>query len=188
MRSDVTELHRRLRAFVAKRAPRDLDVDDILQTVFLRMEERGDQVRDPSRLLPWLLSIARNAIADHFRSAERRRTASIGDGQTLESSPFEFSLDSEGAEDARRELAACLKPMLESLSPPYREAITLVEMEGLRQKEAAARLGLSLSGLKSRVQRGRRQLKVALSECCRIQLDRRRAVVDFERRGKCGSC
>ena len=63
-----------------------------------------------------------------------------------------------------------------------------VELEGLTQKKAAERLGISLSGIKSRVQRGRRKLKHELLSCCNVALDRRRGVVAYEVRqqGSCG--
>jgi hypothetical protein len=50
----------------------------------------------------------------------------------------------------------------------------------------AARLGLSISGMKSRVQRGRRQLKRVLVDCCEVELDRRRSVMGYRpRRASC---
>lgn len=183
------EVHRRLGAFIAKRIPSDVEVDDVLQTVFLRLHEQKDRMRDPSRVIPWLFKTARNAIADHYRSPARRRTTPVGDASEVEKSsalsPPEFG----ESEDARAELAGCLQPMLKQLSPIYRETVTLVELEGLTQKKAAERLGTSLSNVKSRVQRGRRQLRKILDECCLIQLDRRNAAMGFEpRKGKCGSC
>jgi len=57
-----------------------------------------------------------------------------------------------------------------------------VELEGLTHQAAAKRLGLSVSGMKSRVQRGRKQLKQMLQDCCLIQLDRRSGVADYELR------
>jgi RNA polymerase sigma-70 factor (ECF subfamily) len=80
------------------------------------------------------------------------------------------------------ELTGCIRPMIAQLPQDYREAITLVELEGLTQQESAKRMGLSISGMKSRVQRGRRQLKQMLDDCCLIQLDGRRGVADFEAR------
>lgn len=68
------------------------------------------------------------------------------------------------------------------LSHEYREAITLVELHGLTHQEAAAKLGLSVAGMKSRVQRGRRQIKQMLDDCCLIQLDSRRGVADYQLR------
>ena len=68
------------------------------------------------------------------------------------------------------------------LPSPYREALTLTELEGMTQKEAAAMLGTTLSGMKSRVQRGRVYLRKALEDCCHIALDARGRVVTCEPR------
>ena len=70
--------------------------------------------------------------------------------------------------------------MIERLPEEHRQAVVLIDLEGLTQREAAAQLGLSLSGMKSRVQRGRRQLKEMLEACCTIKLDRRRGVTDYD--------
>jgi RNA polymerase sigma-70 factor (ECF subfamily) len=82
--------------------------------------------------------------------------------------------------------------MIERLSEDYRQAITLVDLEGLTQHEAAERFGLSVSGMKSRVQRGRRQLREMLEACCTIALDRRGGVADYDLRDQktnsCGDC
>jgi RNA polymerase sigma-70 factor, ECF subfamily len=89
----------------------------------------------------------------------------------------------------RSELAGCLRPMIDQLNKEYREALMLVELEGLTQQAAAQRIGISLSGMKSRVQRGRRQLKRKLDECCLIQLDQRHAIADYTVRDpKCSPC
>jgi RNA polymerase sigma-70 factor (ECF subfamily) len=68
------------------------------------------------------------------------------------------------------------------LPSPYREAITLTELEGLTQREAAEMLGISVSGMKSRVQRGREKIREMFEECCRISVDCRGRVVECEPR------
>ena len=79
--------------------------------------------------------------------------------------------------------------MLESLPPSYRDALVMVELDGLSQATAAERLGLSVSGVKSRVQRGRRKLEELMRECCDIELDARRRITSYARRdGSCESC
>jgi RNA polymerase sigma-70 factor (ECF subfamily) len=79
--------------------------------------------------------------------------------------------------------------MIDRLSEEYRLAVVLVDLEGLTQQAAAVQLGLSLSGMKSRAQRGRRQLKEMLEACCTIELDRRRGVTDYDvRNQKTNSC
>ena len=75
------------------------------------------------------------------------------------------------------------------LPSPYREAVTLVELEGLTAREAADMVGISVSGTKSRVQRGRDQLRRMFDECCEIALDARGKVTDFTPRGqRCPTC
>jgi RNA polymerase sigma-70 factor (ECF subfamily) len=60
----------------------------------------------------------------------------------------------------------------------------------MSQAAAAERLGLSVPGAKSRVQRGRARLRAMLLRCCQIETDRRGRVVAFETRDGqgCASC
>jgi len=185
-----------LRAFVSKRVAGEADVEDILQEVFLRMHRRLDGLKDPRRLVPWMFRITRNAIIDHYRSPARRREAPAGLSSDLDAGyPAQVlpaTVDAPDAGRLRTELAECLRPMIGRLPADYRDAVTLVELEGLTQQAAARRLGLSVSGMKSRVQRGRRKLKDMLEACCEIQLDGRRAVAGYRvrdaRRNPCGPC
>ncbi len=79
-------------------------------------------------------------------------------------------------------LGECVSLFVSRLSSPYREAVTLTELEGLTQKEAAEMLGISLSGLKSRVQRGRDKIRHMFEQCCQISVDCRGRVIECEPR------
>lgn len=183
-RSDTAELeriwqrfHDRLRSFLLARVRDAATADDLLQEVFLKVHRSIHTLRDEERLGPWLFQITRNAIADHYRARQARRHE--GDA-TLEQVPAE-----ENPAAAEQGLAASLLAMIEDLPAPYREAIELTEIEGLTQGELAALLGLSISGAKSRVQRGRERLKALLLECCHVEIDRRGSVIDYEVRSGC---
>jgi RNA polymerase sigma-70 factor (ECF subfamily) len=76
--------------------------------------------------------------------------------------------------------------MLGQLHPTARDALTRVDLDGQTHREAAAQLGISVSGMKSRVQRARRQLTAQLTSCCQVRTDSTGAVVDYE--AKPGSC
>ena len=78
-----------------------------------------------------------------------------------------------------------LRAFIELLPDTYREAVRLHEVEGLTQREVSDALGLSLSGAKSRIQRGRAELKRLLLDWCHIELDRRGNVVHVEARQRC---
>ncbi|MBK6682959.1 MAG: sigma-70 family RNA polymerase sigma factor [Deltaproteobacteria bacterium] len=175
-RDDWRTLSEVLRPFVARRLPRTSDVDDVLQEVLLKVRRGHDQLRDPERFGPWVYRLAKNAIVDHQRQAQRW-------DQLGESSPEVDLVDPREPEDRLpARLAQVMTSLVESLPAPYREAVTLVELEGLTHAEAAARLGLSVSGMKSRVQRGRRMLRDTLEAACAIDLDLRGRVIACEPR------
>ena len=62
----------------------------------------------------------------------------------------------------------------------YRDAITRVDLDGQTHQQAADQLGITVSGMKSRVQRARGQLKDMLTGCCSVELDRTGAVTDYQ--------
>lgn len=167
------DLDARLRPFVARRVRSEADVDDVVQDVFLRMQRGLGGLRDDDRFGPWVYRVARSAIADHRRAAARHGVAS--GAAPVEDAAAEPDDDDDDA--VARALAAYVAPFVAMLPSPYREALTLTELEGLTQREAAAMLGVSLSGMKSRVQRGRQHLRAALEACCSIALDARGRVV-----------
>jgi RNA polymerase sigma-70 factor (ECF subfamily) len=121
------------------------------------------------------------AIAEAILVAALQRDASTDSVPEID---WDSSLD-----EARTQIARCLAPMVEELAPEYGEALRLVEIEGLTQRAAAARVGISTSGMKSRVQRARRQLKGVLLECCDVTVDSRGSVTAFaDRNGRCYAC
>jgi len=175
-------IHTGLRSFIAKRVVNEAEADDIAQDVWLKMQRGLDGLQDRSRLISWIYQIARHAIIDHYRAPGQRRELPAGLAADLEvyQSSSTMQMAPEYSGQLRKELAGCLRPMIERLSGEYRQAVVLVDLEGLTQQQAATQLGLSLSGMKSRVQRGRRQLKGMLEACCTIELDRRRGVTAYD--------
>jgi RNA polymerase sigma-70 factor, ECF subfamily len=172
-----------LRGFLARRVPPGVDPDDLVQDVFLRVIQHLGSLRSTDRPEAWLFQIARNALRDSLRARLRR------DGRTdaLEVDlPAETDVTADDAAEA--ELAPCLTAMVERLAEPYRTAISLTSLQGMTQADAARQLGLSISGMKSRVQRGREQLRRMLATCCAIAVDVRGGVADFypHRPGACG--
>jgi RNA polymerase sigma-70 factor (ECF subfamily) len=172
----------RLRPFVARRvAP--AEIDDVMQEIFVRMQRGLPALRDEERFTSWLFQIARNSVADHMRTRARYPLA-VGD-EPEGAAPEPDADDRE----AVRTLATCVTGFVGALPSPYREAVTLVELEGLTAREAAEMAGVSVSGMKSRVQRGRAQLRRMFEQCCEIALDARGKVTDFTPRGPhCPSC
>ncbi|MFQ5511795.1 MAG: RNA polymerase sigma factor SigZ [Candidatus Krumholzibacteriia bacterium] len=173
------QYHDGLRRFIESRVGDSTESDDILQEVFLRIHSRIDTLRDDRKVGSWIYRITRNAIVDYYRS--RKETAEVPDSMTAP--------EADPTERTRGEIQSWLVPMILTLPEPYREALRLSEIEGLAQKELAKRQGISLSGAKSRVQRGRAMLKQTLVDCCRFEFDHRGRVVDWEKKGTdCENC
>lgn len=174
------ELDAKLRPFVARRVRSEVDVDDIVQEVFLRMQRGLAELRDEERFGPWVYRVARSAIVDHHRRTSRDALPSSSLEAWGDSLPEDSAPTTDDERAIERELATYVAPFVAMLPSPYREALTLVELEGLSQKRAAEMLGISVSGMKSRVQRGRAKLREALEECCAIALDARGRVLSCE--------
>ena len=168
----------RLRGYIAKQVRDDDAADDILQEVFLKVHKSLHTVKSRGSITAWLFRIAANAVADHYRSHK-----------PWEELPEELAAP-EPERDYTAELAACLQPLIADLPERYKSALLLSEIEGLPQKEVASRLGISLSGAKSRVQRGREKLRLRLLDCCDIETGRG-GIIGYEPRdkgcsGRCG--
>lgn len=186
-------MHQRLLSYIRRRVARPHDAEDILQDVFVRIHANLASVRDTENVTAWVYQITRNVITDYYRE----RAASTGALAGLAEQVGEhFSLVPEREAQAnvlRRatdEFAQCLEPMLDEVPEPYRQAVTLTEINGMTQRDAADKVGVSLSGMKSRVQRGRGKLKEVILDCCEVELDRRGGLVDYRRRtpNACDGC
>ncbi len=176
-----SEFSGRLRAFIASRVRDPEDADDLLQEVFLRVHRSGGTLERTDRLPAWLYQVTRNALTDHYRARDVRVRHA---GGSLDEAMEPVVPEDEAR--AERELAACLSPLLGRLPAAYREAVALTTFEGVSQVEAAKRLGISVSGMKSRTQRGRARIRDLLLGCCEIEVDRRGGVAAFRSRN--GSC
>ena len=162
-----------LKGFISKRISNTQDVDDVLQDVFIKIYNNADSIKDDMKIHAWIYRITRNAIADYYRKKA-----------TVEMVELPDDLTDENAEEVsfNGEIAACLKTMIKSLPEKYKEAVILTEFQNLTQKELSEKMGLSLSGAKSRVQRGRGKLKQMLLGCCHLEFDRLGNVINYKHR------
>lgn len=175
-----SEIEARLRPYIARRVASAADVDDILQETFVRMQRGIAGLRDGERFGGWVYRIAKHAIIDAARASAKQPIPS----SSIANHQFEPGAYESGAEaaDLQAELGECVALFVARLPARYRAAITLTELEGLTQRDAADMLGISLSGMKSRVQRGRERIRDMFDECCRVSVDCRGRVVECEPR------
>ena len=180
------DLHPRLRGFVRARIADQEAADDVAQEVLLRLHRSLAELRVEDRLDAFAYRIARNAIIDHYRARARAKEIPAAPDELTSRIDAEGDADP-GANDEQgvQELARCLEPLVQRLSEPYREALTLTDLGGLSQVEAASVTGLSVPGMKTRVQRARAQVHELLTGCCDVALDDRRHIAEVQRTGPC---
>ena len=156
------DVHRKVLTFFRRRLSSANDAEDLVQDTMLRIVRSFHDLRSRDRLQPWIFRIARGVLADYWRS-KSRTAESESDADALPAPDFSTA-------NAEKELAGCVELFTRRLPARYREAVELSELSGLPHREIAERLGLSVSGVKSRIQRGREQLKLLVLECCAVDL------------------
>jgi DNA-directed RNA polymerase specialized sigma24 family protein len=75
-------------------------------------------------------------------------------------------------------LVGCLQTLLGRVPAGYRQALELTDLGELTEEQAAVQLGLTTSGMKSHLQRGRRLLRAEITHCCQVSLDSQGGVAD----------
>ena len=148
-----------LRGWLRRHLRDTAEADDLLQDLFLKALRQGERFCSLTNARAWLFEVARNAIADKLRVS-----------RVMVELPEDLVAVVEES-DTVDTLTACLPRVLSELDMEDREVITLCDLQGMAQAEYAATRGLSLSAVKSRVQRARRRLKERMSQVCQVQID-----------------
>lgn len=174
-RTDADNLARAVHSFVKARVRDRSDADDITQEALLRLYRNVHTLRDAGALEGWAFQIARSAIADHYRRPSQRATPI----DPAEAAELLGGVDDLPDQDPAVEFAGCVSSLLARVPDGYRRALELTDVSGLTQSRAAEELGLTTSGMKSRLQRGRRLLREEVERCCRVALDSRGALADL---------
>lgn len=171
--------------FVRRRINDPHQADDVVAEVMFRIHQHLGSVDDHERVTAWVYRITRNAITDHYRLAGRRREVPAAEIEPVAEESADAWLDDQAA--TLSELAACIRPLIGALPADYGRALVLTDFEGRTQADAARIEGISVSGMKSRVQRGRRQFATLVKQCCDVTTDSRGELVDYNLRSDgCG--
>lgn len=154
--------------FVARRVHTPADAEDLVAKVFHKLVERlGDFDADKAGVRTWVLTIARNAIIDHYRT---RKSAvnidELADGLSdAQGGPLQALIDDE-------EVRVVLE-LMQSYPPEVRRILSLRYGDGLRHKEIAELLDMSEAAVKQRISRTIRDMRE------RGKVFSRRGAVDY---------
>lgn len=164
-----TEFHDKLLAFIKSKVNDPFNAEDILQDVFVKILSRLGTFEERGKMEIWVYQITRNTIIDYYRSNKKEHI--LPDDLTTS------KIDA--IEKMKGELASCLIPMINQLPDKYRMIIQLSEIDGETQKEISIQENLTLSGAKSRVQRGRILLKKVFQRSCQLEINNRNQIIDI---------
>lgn len=139
------------------------DALDLTQEVFVKAHRRLPDFREDSVFYTWLYRIAVNTCIDFARRRQRTQEPFSLDADLLGEAGYE-PVDERASIDPERrlvnkELGARLRMAIQSLPDALRLAVILHDIEGLPQKEIAVIMGCPLGTVKSRIQRGRYELR-----------------------------
>lgn len=152
------QVQNELKGFVYKRVKDKSVTEDIVHDVFLKVQEKFQQLRENEKVFGWIYQITRNAIVDHYRKTSK----SFDPGDIdWESSPPNFN-------DC---VSTAIQELIPTLPDKYRIPLELAELERMSQLEVAQKLNLSYTAAKSRVQRARQMLKKTLEEMLVVKTD-----------------
>ncbi len=176
------DINQYLENFVIKKVGNKDAAKDIVQDVFLKVQEKIGTLRDTNKITSWIFQITRNTISDYHRNQKKDV------GETFDIFYPDYSEENEPVTDETSRFSQCILPMINALPKKYSEAIKLIEIEGLSQKELAMKLDISYSGAKSRVQRGREKLKELLVQCCNITTDSYGNIIEYHKKPCSDDC
>ena len=166
-----------LKVYIVKRMPEASLADDILQEVFIKIHENIHSIKDDTKICIWVYQRAKNTINDYYR----KQKIQLSDIEVVSEEELNASdeAESQTEENQIEQIASGLQRMINSLPEKYAQAIKMVELQGLSQIQLAKELNISVSGAKSRVQRGRQMLKDALMNCCHYEFDKYGTIISY---------
>ena len=161
-------MHDRLRRFIRSRTACDADADDVVQEVFVRVHKNLGSVRDASRIEPWLFQVARNALIDFQRKKVTLATS------------FDREIAFNCSQEFNEVIAEWLRNVITLLPEDQQRAVEMYEFGGKSQVEIADIEGVTVSAVKSRIQRARLRIADLMRSCCELQFDGRGNLLSCE--------
>ena len=144
-----------LTRYIQSRVQDPVDREELLSEVMMKIYDHCERLSGIRNTEAWLVTIARNTVTDYFRDKQRRK-------------PTDLPLDLREEEEHNfiHQLEACVPSLIQMLPEKYAAPLADHELKGIPQKALAVQYALSDSGLKSRVQRGRKMLKDLFTQYC----------------------
>jgi RNA polymerase sigma-70 factor (ECF subfamily) len=131
--------------------------EDLTQDIFLKIFRSLDTFDRRANFQTWLISVSRNLCIDHYRSVRKERQTIDREVTSEQLSPVSRTVSPLAALE-QRDLAVLLRQALQGLPQSLRTAVLLRDIQELSYQEIAERLRLPEGTVKSRINRGRKEL------------------------------
>ena len=128
---------------------------DATQDTFLTVFRKADRYKATAAFSTWLYRVTVNTCYDHLRKQKRKRADRLPETHDI-ADPT--SQDEFEAVDVRPQIETAL----DALSPEFRAAVVLVDLEGMSIEQASDTLEVPTGTIKSRLFRARKQLSQSL--------------------------
>lgn len=175
----------RIRRYIQSKISDMHEAEDVFQEVGLKVVKLGDKLMDIDNMEAWLYQIAKNATIDYYR--RKKKSILLENSHEL----FDDIVQTSDLENYNEEATMCLLEMTNQLSELDKDAIIESAYKGVSQLQLAERWGISYSGAKNRVQRARKKLRKAVTDCCMLKSDSQGNIIEIENESnffkKCGS-
>ncbi|MBS1827529.1 MAG: sigma-70 family RNA polymerase sigma factor [Acidobacteria bacterium] len=155
----LLESRRQFLAFLKARVDSEAAAEDILQAAFVRGLEKGGALRDEENVVAWFYRLLRNAIIDYYR--HRASSTRVADQLV-----HHLETHQEPDEPFHGGICHCVKGLLQTLKPEYREAIESVDLNDQSLAGLAAHAGISANNAAVRVHRAREALRKQVTTAC----------------------
>ena len=159
----VIKYQTRVFALARRYARREDEVEDIVQTVFLKAYSKLSSYRGDAPFDHWLMRTATYTCYDFLRKHQRNREWNASDLSDEENDWFENIGEESSAETDREAASALVNKLLDGLKPEDRHIITLLELERRTIKEIAGLTGLTEANVKVKAHRARGKMREALT-------------------------
>ena len=172
------EFHPKILRYLERLTGEKEEARDLAQEVFLKVDQGLSKFEGRASLSTWIYRIATNLSHDRFRSASFQK----GKKQTLTDEFIEENKEDTNVWTGEREVSAeqqlegkemsgCINRYIYDLNESYQQVLVLSEYEGLKNKEIASILGITIDTVKIRIHRGRTQLKKRMEKGCDVTPD-----------------
>ena len=147
----------KLKGFVVKLAPSQIDPDEIVQTVFIKIWLQRSRIDPQKSFSSFLFTIAKNEVIDHLRSAVNKKIYLVGEGLSED-----LNISEESNNEAQLEMEQKVLELIRNLPDRRRQIFELSRYDGLSYKEIAFKLNISENTVDTQIRKALNYLRVEI--------------------------